>query len=444
MKFRAIVAIGFAFVVLPYARAQEIRFIGSAIVDGKGSDMSGLPPTLLEDGASRLNGLNGLGSALAYTGFENRYVFLPDRGPNKIEYMGGEAVDNTTSYQDRYQTFDISVVRDTSQPTGWRVDLKHVGTTMLKNTAGESYIGISAELAGPGKSNRRFDPEGVRVAPDGTLWISDEYGPYIVQFDQTGREIGSLDAPEGFLIQRPAANAKIEMQSNGVGRVTNRGAEGLAITPDGRFLAVAMQSPLIQDGGLKGLNTRIVIYDLQERAGKPRQFIYQLDDTKMAISEILAIDGTRFLVNERDGVPGAAGRKLLYLIDIAQNSAPTELTNAGYVGVAALKLPETILPDGVVALHKTKFADIGALLNDAEKQGKRAFANERGLPDKIEGYAWGPNLANGDRLLLVCNDNDFDNLETGFPNYVFAFAVSSASLLGLIVNQLNPAVRFAP
>jgi hypothetical protein len=276
------------------------------------------------------------------------------------------------------------------------------------------------------------------------LWLSDEYGPYILHFDQSGREIGALAAPEGFTIAKPAANAKLEMQANTIGRVTNRGAEGLAITPDGRYLAVIMQSPLLQDGGMKGLNSRIVVYDLVAQAAKPRQFIYPLDNTKLAVSEILAVDGTRFLVDERDGAVGAEGRKLLYMVDIAQTPTPTELTGAGYAGVNGRKLPDTTLPPEVVPLRKTLVAYIGNLLNAAERDGKGAYGNARGLPDKIEGYAWGPDLPNGDHLLLVCNDNDFESLATGFPNYVFAFAVPAATLPGVIVNQLKDGVRFGP
>jgi glycerophosphoryl diester phosphodiesterase len=34
-----------------------------------------------------------------------------------------------------------------------------------------------------------FDIESLRVAPDGTLWIGDEFGPWLLHFDQTGRLI---------------------------------------------------------------------------------------------------------------------------------------------------------------------------------------------------------------------------------------------------------------
>jgi outer membrane protein assembly factor BamB len=198
------------------AVAQGVQFIGTGYLDGRGTDRSGLPSALLEDGVSPMNGLNGIGSGMTYTGYQNRFVLLPDRGPNKVEYKGGAEVDFTTSYANRIQSFDIKVVQDPGRPTGWRVDLSHVGTTLLKNAANEQYIGISTAFANDGKPNRRLDSEGVGIAPDGTIWISDEYGPHILQFDQTGKQIGRLPAPEGFEIATPGPNLKTEMQINKV------------------------------------------------------------------------------------------------------------------------------------------------------------------------------------------------------------------------------------
>jgi hypothetical protein len=36
------------------------------------------------------------------------------------------------------------------------------------------------------------DPEGLAVLADGTFWISDEYGPYLLHVDSSGREIERL------------------------------------------------------------------------------------------------------------------------------------------------------------------------------------------------------------------------------------------------------------
>lgn len=444
MFLRKALLIGFMSFSSVAASAQGVRFIGTAYLDGTGDDRSGLPAALLEDGVSRLNALTGIGSAMTYSGHQDRFVFLPDRGPNKVEYKGGADIDFTTSYPNRIQTFDIKAIQDLSRPTGWRIDVSHVGTTLLKNRHGDQYIGISTAMEKDGKANRRLDSEGIAIAPDGTFWISDEYGPYILQFDQSGKEIGRLPAPEGFELVTPGPNLKGEMQANKVGRATNRGAEGLAITPSGRFIAIVMQSPLIQDGGQKGLNSRIVVYDRQNPTSAPRQFIYPLDDLKMGVSEILAVDETRFLINERDAATGPAGRKLLYLIDMNQPQTPTDLTNTRYAGKNGVPLPESGLPEGIIAFQKTLFADIGKILNTAQENGAGAFVNARGLPDKIEGYAWGPDLPNGDHLLLACNDNDFDNVKTGFPNYIFAFAVSPSYLPGMKINRLQPGFVFGP
>ena len=148
---------------------------------------------------------------------------------------------------------------------------------------------------------------------------------------------------------------------------------------------------------------------------------------------------------------GANGIKKLYLIDLNQANAPTDLATSAYAGTTASNgLPATGLPAGIVALKKTLFADIGQILNAATPSPFTAINGTNGLPDKLEGYAWGPDLPDGRHLLLATNDNDFSQQAVvGFPNYIFAFAVdpsdvpqfqpqltlsSSASPLALPVN----------
>src|SRR5690348_14160959 len=133
---------GLASLLPSSASAAGITFIGEAVIPGTGTDLSGLPGTILEDGVSPQNGLNGFGSAIAYAG-NDQYFLLADRGPNKVAYPGGAAVDNTTSYDNRYQVFNIKVTPDAASNTGYSVVAVNQGTTLLKNAQGVQYTGLS-------------------------------------------------------------------------------------------------------------------------------------------------------------------------------------------------------------------------------------------------------------------------------------------------------------
>jgi hypothetical protein len=424
-----------------------VTYLGDTYVTGQGTDLSGLNGNILEDGKSPNNALNGFGSGLAYAG-GNLFYALADRGPNKVTYTGGANVDYTTSYQNRYQQFQINVTPDASSPTGYDVNATNVGTTLLKNAQGQQYLGLSTGYSTDASiENHRLDSEGIRVAPDGTTWVSDEYGPYILHFNQQGQEIGSLALPAGYQIPNPGPNAAYEAANNNIGRTTNRGMEGLAISPDGKTLVAMMQSSLTQDGGLNSVNDRVLVYDLTNPTAAPKQFLYQLDSTTTPISELLAINNHQFVVDERNGTGGTATNgttnssggatageiKNLYEFDINQATTPTDLTNTAYSGTTATNgLPNQSNPSlgvpGVTPLQKTLFANIGAILNAANSSSPvfTAVDGLGGIPDKIEGYAWGPDLPNGDHLLLATNDNDFANGTTisGYANYIFAFDVS--------------------
>jgi hypothetical protein len=434
-------AVGLAVVIAWGSSARAtVSYIGDAIISGSGTDMSSLPSTILEDGKSPENALNGFGSGLAYAG-NGVFYALADRGPNKVAYAGGTAVDNTTSYPNRYQQFGISLT-PVGSPDGnghfasYTVNATNIGTTLLKNSQGVQYLGISTAFStNPTIENHRLDSEGIRVAPDGTVWVSDEYGPYILHFNGQGQEIGSLQLPAGFQVANPAPTAALEAANNTTGRTTNRGMEGLAISPDGKTLVAMMQSSLTQDGGLNGTNDRVLVYNISDlnNVPTPKQYVYQLDGTNTPISELLAVNDHQFLVDERDGVAGANGIKKLYQFDLNQASAPTDLTNTAFSGTTASNgLPTTGLPGGITPLSKTLFADIGQILNSASPSPFSAIDGTNGLPDKIEGYAWGPDLPDGRHLLLATNDNDFaqngSTPITGFPNYIFAFAVDPSDV----------------
>ena len=313
-------------------------------------------------------------------------------------------------------------------------------------------------------NNARLDPESIKISNNGlSVFISDEYGPYVYQFDRlTGARIRSFRLPDSFAVI-PNTTTGTETGGFGtdtqnsnstrlMGRVANKGAEGLAITPDGRTLVVALQSALIQDGGTgpNGAFTRIVTIDIPSGNVKA-QYAYPLFATKpgkyATISEILALNDHQFLVDERDGKGfeggGSAGYKVLNLVDI---QAP---------GVADVSNNPSFLTNSpaAVALKKVAFLDIVTVIK------AHNLDPSVDLPAKLEGITFGQDVSfNGTtkHTLYLSTDNDFlasfvldDDLQAHVydnPNKIFVFAFDQADLdsLGTANTAQSKGWKFVP
>jgi hypothetical protein len=279
-------------------------------------------------------------------------------------------------------------------------------------------VGAAGSFKHNERNTLRFDPEGIRVGLFGTFFVSDEYGPYLFEFGPQGNLLRRLNVPDEFLIANPDADPNMELLGNSSGRQANRGMEGLAISPNDRFLYGIMQSALLQDNGLRpgttdrlGLNNRILKIDLL--TGEKQEYVYVLDaiNRGQGVSEILAMNDHEFLVVERDNrsnlqsPPQAPTRKTIYKIDLAGATDVSEIPT----------LPAGALPAGIVPVQKTLFID---LLDPT-------FNLAPTIAEKIEGLAWGPGLPDRRHLLYVTSDNDLDpNLDT----QIYAFAIEDSLL----------------
>ena len=369
--------------------AQVPELLGVGEFSGTATDLS--PLTELLTNGEPHNRLGGF-SALEYTGEANRYIALPDRGPD----------DGATGYICRYQLIEIDIQPGTPQP----VQLKVLKTQQLSDVQGRPFTGDSRQFEATVDRSQRFDPEGVRLTGNGHCWISDEYGPSLIEFDATGRAIRSIALPKHLQILHPADSKKAENALNQSGRSSNKGMEGLAITPDGSMLVGLMQHVLLQDGEREdngkpvGRNCRLVCVDIA--SGNVKEFVYRLDSDDNGLNEILAVSDSEFLVIERDGEPGDQARfKKIMRINLANATEVQHLDS----------LPHGALPDSIVPVQKEVFLD---LLDPAYGLASANF------PEKLEGLTFGPTLADGRQTLLVGSDNDF---EADHPSVVYVFAI---------------------
>jgi hypothetical protein len=416
------------------------------------SDLATATAALLENGLP--GNIMGGGSGLTYIG-GNKFISLPDRGPNANPYNA--ALSDTTSYIARFHVVNLKLSPSSSglpftlAPTLTKTTLLHsfasdtltygsgigfgVGSgEPALNTSKKHYFTGRADNFDPSQNslntnNARLDPEAIRMSNDRKfVYIADEYGPYVYQFRAaTGRRTQVFTLPSKFAASNLNANGDAEIASNTVGRVANKGMEGLAISPDGKSLVGIMQSPLAQDGGTAAPYTRLIKIDIA--TGATSEYAYPLSnigtETKPkypSISEIVAINNNEFLVDERDGKGlgdnSAAVSKKIYRIDL---SGSADVSNDSGSGNLAAK-----------AVSKTLFLDLVTALN------ANGVASTD-IPAKIEGLSFGPDLlVNNVRkhTLYIANDNDFidtvidSNHPAGIanPNQFFVFSIDPADL----------------
>ena len=301
-----------------------------------------------------------------------------------------------------------------------------------------------APLASLGQGHRSLDPEGLARANDGTFYVGDEYGPAILHFDASGALLGRLTVPEAFLPKRgnfPGANV---FGTNAIvsGRIRNRGFEGLSITPDGRRLVAALQSPLQQDGSASvlGRNTRLLLFDVE--AGSPThgrlvaEYVYQLTlngnattNRQTLASEILALNTELFLVMERDSL-GLGDNTIAvpnYKAAVLVNTrGATNIANTGYDlergAPGAVSLPTNATLTGIAPVARqdlVQLIDSNQLARFSLNLNTNKDANT--LSEKWEGLGLvplGDPAAPNDYLLLFANDNDFTSLNV-YQNGVF-------------------------
>ena len=429
----------------------QISLIAQGSISGFSSDLSGLTGTLENGTAANL--LGGLGSGLAWAG-GGTFLALPDRGPNATAW--NSAVDNTTSYIARFSTLQLGLTASgggalpfTMTPTLSSTTLLYsatpltysaTGASTLGNSAGKYYFSGRSDNFDPTQNSTspthaRLDPEALRVSRDGkSVFVSDEYGPYVYQFDRaTGERIATFALPVStFGITNLSSNGAAEISGNTTGRVANKGMEGLAITPDGKTLVGFVQSPLAQDGGDGGRSNRIVSIDIATHAVKQYAYDNRVGTKNYNSSEIFALNDHQFLVLERDGKGLGDGSstafKSIYMVDL---TGAEDVSNLSGEAALLAKAPS-----------KTLFLDLKGALNAA------GIASDK-IPAKLEGLAFGDDVVvNGvlTHTLYIANDNDFIGSLGGYdnPNPGCVFGVSDADLAKIGASYVPQQIAVVP
>jgi 3-phytase/alkaline phosphatase D len=260
-------------------------------------------------------------------------------------------------------------------------DVAFTDVTTLRGTDGNPFPPLS------------LDPEGIALTKDDHLVVTSEgdavrlIAPFVRTFDLDGGSVDALPVPAFFL---PTADGSSGIRNN-------LAFESAGVAPNGRFFFTGTEGALFQDGPAASLTggspARLLRYNL--RTGKlDRQFVYPVEPIaeppvpagQFAVNglvELLPLDNHTLLAMERSFSVGAGNTIRLYRIGDRRATDVKELPSLGG------------LLDRIRPMEKSLLLDLDVL----------------GITlDNVEGMAFGPDLPDGRRSLVLVSDNNFSPL----------------------------------
>ena len=178
-----------------------------------------------------------------------------------------------------------------------------------------------------------FDIESFVVAKDGTIWIGEEFGPYLLHFDATGKlleapyatpDFGTGKDPAKDFVRSPNNPAVLSASPNpGAATTANlngsKGYEGLAINPGKTKLFAMLEGTVAGDAP-----GTIRVHEFDPTGKKFVGLLgrYRLESPDNAIGDFAVINDNEYLVIERDNGSGDTAKlKRIYKIDLTKKDA---------------------------------------------------------------------------------------------------------------------------
>jgi hypothetical protein len=241
-----------------------------------------------------------------------------------------------------------------------------------------------------------IDPESLQRDHNGDLWVGDEFGPWILHFSADGVlldppfQIPGVRSPNN-----PGLNGQPPTQPN------SRGFEGMAITPDGKYLYAVLEGANILD---PDQNRRYMFeFSIQDRALTVRTWQYHTAAPNYMVADMAALDEHRLVLIERDGGRGSTALfRELNVVDLRATTADGFLISRTVVDLHAIPDPNGISQEPI---HP---GDIGigdpfSVVCESVEAVHRVNGSTLlvGCDNNLPNTGRNPNLADDNELILV-------------------------------------------
>lgn len=144
-----------------------------------------------------------------------------------------------------------------------------------------------------------FDIESLQRDARGDLWIGDEFGPYLLRVDRTGKVLQApIPLPDGAKSPQSPDLAPGETPTV----PASRGFEATAVSRDGWTLYPILEGAKTDDADQR----RRIVYEFDVRANRytGRAWSFRVADPSLVVGDAAVLDGGRLLLIERDNAMG--------------------------------------------------------------------------------------------------------------------------------------------
>ena len=180
-----------------------------------------------------------------------------------------------------------------------------------------------------------FDIESLQRDADGNLWIGDEFGPYLIKTDRTGKV---LEAPIA-LADGTKSPQSPDLKTGETATVkASSGFEAMAISKDGKTLYPILEGAKVADTD----QTRRVVYefDLRQHRYTGRTWSLHVDSAELSVADAQILDGHRLVWLERDNFEGAEAKTKL--IKVTELGGATDLASTTLADLLKIADPRQI------------------------------------------------------------------------------------------------------
>jgi hypothetical protein len=249
-----------------------------------------------------------------------------------------------------------------------------------------------------------LDPESFVRAPDGTFWISEEFGPFLVHVAADGRVLEPpVPVPGVRSPQNPFLKITDRAHADRPTLAASRGFEGMAISPNGSKLYALLEGAVAEDDAQ---DLRIYVYDIPKRAFTDRFFKVRLEMPSQNVNLATLTDGAGARVYP-DAVAPPAGPVSIgdlkavndrQLLMIERDNHGDEVTAPRFKKVFLLDLSHAAERGGY--LTKTLLVDLLAIPDPSGVGGDGDFF-------RMPFYTIESIHVVDERTLLIASDNNY-------------------------------------